>query len=644
MIKCKNLTFEQRKEIFHASGTLTSIAKEFGVSRTVVTNIKTGKYDTLSQYEVYTLPEIVVPDTIKWDIDTHEWINTLLSDGHTHENIANALGVTPKHIKKKEQIYNNYLKLSTYAIINIIEMITSDGNATKQSVKVKLGLDVNQNVLDMIKVNLGTLKGKYTKTEADERRLEKFNILEGDKINLDNLIDAFFECQSIEPTEETKNQFKRTYQSLSDSKILIGDRQTGLSSVLAFKICYDAINAVFVDKNAFKLTLITLCTSKSYSLRLVDELFNFLYINPTHRSIELKQRRYKERGVKIKDNVYVDNFNFMDVEGLLKDVYSDTNLFMVGTGIGNYGMNELIDIIKSTDFEFSLVCNDDDIFKSNIKGSSSTEQYNASFPVSEYIDNLDSSTVSEYVDDLRENKLNDQYTYTYTDTYVMINYIDDGKIIIKQCSSGSSVFGKVHGLLSEGKVHEAFRSIDVVDSIVELSTDLTVDKDLGKLFFKGNEIKQTKLVKWVLSNLESESDKKYSLINFFSKLALNPSKESIDSLYDWVALNKIEITKTGDMIGYRSVTNDLMDKRTKTFDNSVGSTVAMPRQEVDDNRGVGCGKGLHVGSYPYAKGFSSVNDKIVQVHLNPMNVVSVPKDCNCQKVRCCEFEVVSVVE
>jgi hypothetical protein len=68
----------------------------------------------------------------------------------------------------------------------------------------------------------------------------------------------------------------------------------------------------------------------------------------------------------------------------------------------------------------------------------------------------------------------------------------------------------------------------------------------------------------------------------------------------------------------------------------------MNRARVDDNRAVGCSDGLHAGALNYVASYGSVEsgDRIVIVKINPKDVVSVPSDCNCEKLRTCEYLVV----
>jgi hypothetical protein len=67
----------------------------------------------------------------------------------------------------------------------------------------------------------------------------------------------------------------------------------------------------------------------------------------------------------------------------------------------------------------------------------------------------------------------------------------------------------------------------------------------------------------------------------------------------------------------------------------------MPRNFVCDDAGIGCSDGFHAGSLDYAEGFGRGGNLMV-VEINPADVVSVPNDSDCQKLRTCKYKVVSL--
>lgn len=131
------------------------------------------------------------------------------------------------------------------------------------------------------------------------------------------------------------------------------------------------------------------------------------------------------------------------------------------------------------------------------------------------------------------------------------------------------------------------------------------------------------------------------LINFWRKLKNNPSFNSRLMLYKFLDHNGHPITQEGKFVAYRAVRNDFLDKHTGTIDNSVGKEVRIDRSQVDDNPNNTCSHGLHVATFSYAQGFASGDDKLLEVHVDPADVVCVPVDYNGTKMRVSAFTVVA---
>lgn len=127
------------------------------------------------------------------------------------------------------------------------------------------------------------------------------------------------------------------------------------------------------------------------------------------------------------------------------------------------------------------------------------------------------------------------------------------------------------------------------------------------------------------------------LLKFWDNLKKNPSFNSRKMMFAFLEHNGHPLTQDGCFIAYRGVTEDFRDKHTKKFDNSPGSICEMPRQDVNDNPNETCSHGLHVACFDYAKGFG---EKLVEVKVNPADVVCVPVDYNGTKMRVCKFQVI----
>lgn len=126
---------------------------------------------------------------------------------------------------------------------------------------------------------------------------------------------------------------------------------------------------------------------------------------------------------------------------------------------------------------------------------------------------------------------------------------------------------------------------------------------------------------------------------FLDNLMSNPSMTSRKELYLFLEAANLPITEDGCFLAYKAVRHDFRDKHSGTFVNSPGTTLTMPRHDVDDNRNETCSYGFHAAAYEYAKNFMCNGDKLVAVKINPADVVSVPSDYNNQKLRCCTYKV-----
>ena len=186
---------------------------------------------------------------------------------------------------------------------------------------------------------------------------------------------------------------------------------------------------------------------------------------------------------------------------------------------------------------------------------------------------------------------------------------------------------------------ELLEMIDIEKAVATFSDGLVEIKN-GQVTYEG-EVVHGSISKRILEFM-SKGLPFQPLIIFLKNLMENPSMQSQKELYDFLEHEHLPITEDGHFLAYKAVRSDYKDKYRGVFDNSVGQICEMTRSKVDDDRGRGCSNGLHAGALNYVAGYGSVesNDKIVIVKINPKDVVSVPSDCNFEKLRTCRYEVV----
>lgn len=135
------------------------------------------------------------------------------------------------------------------------------------------------------------------------------------------------------------------------------------------------------------------------------------------------------------------------------------------------------------------------------------------------------------------------------------------------------------------------------------------------------------------------------LVAFAKKLSNNPSFRSVNQLFGFLEYNNHPITEDGNFIAYKKVTRCLdgvlRDSHSKTFVNNPGSVCEMPRNEVNEDPNQTCSFGLHAANYDYASGFCG--DVMLEVEIDPADVVAIPTDYNNSKMRVCRYLVRGII-
>ena len=78
--------------------------------------------------------------------------------------------------------------------------------------------------------------------------------------------------------------------------------------------------------------------------------------------------------------------------------------------------------------------------------------------------------------------------------------------------------------------------------------------------------------------------------------------------------------------------------------NVVGTSVFMPRSLVTNDPATGCAPGLHVATFSYARTWAENGSLLISVKVNPRDVVSVPTECDAQKIRTSRYTILEAVE
>src|ERR1700748_3323569 len=132
------------------------------------------------------------------------------------------------------------------------------------------------------------------------------------------------------------------------------------------------------------------------------------------------------------------------------------------------------------------------------------------------------------------------------------------------------------------------------------------------------------------------------LLNFWKKLNNNPSFHVKNSLFEFLDRNEYPITEDGDIIAYKGIKEDWTDCYTGKILNTVGKTVSMPRNEVNDNPNQKCSFGFHCANWEFSWGYGN-KGHMIMISVNPENIVSMPNAYEFTKMRICEYTVIKEV-
>lgn len=196
---------------------------------------------------------------------------------------------------------------------------------------------------------------------------------------------------------------------------------------------------------------------------------------------------------------------------------------------------------------------------------------------------------------------------------------------------------------NESDVNKFIATIDPLLNIRQHTSGLFEVTEDGQVFIAGEKLPASignRLFDFADNGM---LDQAKVLVKFWDNCKANPDPRARTDLYAFLEHNGIPLTDDGCFIAYRYVKRngdgDLVDYRTGTMINNVGCIVSMPRENCDANPTVTCSTGLHVAAFGYAVSSGNV---IVNVKVNPKNVVAIPTDYNGQKMRVCEFEVIAI--
>jgi hypothetical protein len=228
-----------------------------------------------------------------------------------------------------------------------------------------------------------------------------------------------------------------------------------------------------------------------------------------------------------------------------------------------------------------------------------------------------------------------------------ITVLMNGESLTLRASESQEAFDRALDALKTSNWDVLYSVMRPVKSFANKVPGVTVTSD--KVLWNGDELHNavaSRILDFALAGLDHTP-----LCNFLAKLMSNPSKRAVEELYRFLEHKNLPITDNGNFLAYKGIGNDWYSLRGGTAKliqgkdrdgkiyNGVGEVIEMARNAVDDNKDRTCSYGLHAGTEEYAKDYAG-GGKLVIVEINPADVVSIPSDCNGQKLRTCKYKVV----
>lgn len=246
--------------------------------------------------------------------------------------------------------------------------------------------------------------------------------------------------------------------------------------------------------------------------------------------------------------------------------------------------------------------------------------------------------------------MSEKLAYNLSEDSITIYY--DGKP--HTIRKDNANFDSLRSAIFEARYEDIPSLLDIKSAVEDfVEGDVEIRDEV--VYYKGKHRLHGVVVDKLLEMLRSGMKDSTPITNYIGRLMDNPSSNSVDELYTFLGYRSLPITPDGKVLGYKGVQNDFWSNtgnadtivlQGETNDrhqiyNGVGETIEIQRRSVDDNKDNHCSHGLHIGSYDYANGWSGNDGRLLLVEFDPQDAVSVPTDCDFQKLRVCKYKVIA---
>ena len=247
----------------------------------------------------------------------------------------------------------------------------------------------------------------------------------------------------------------------------------------------------------------------------------------------------------------------------------------------------------------------------------------------------------------------------------MLTHIKDAKnhwtvVIENQSYQFDHTHCEYEGLVECVKVGDQDAFLDLLNTgtVIEDWSEGDFEFRDGFLYYEDEQVASQPTDR-ILQLIKNGWDHK-PMLSYLDRLYQNVSTRAVMESYNWCSHKGLPITPDGYLVGYKGVAvysggnttdkmgrplqdGDLVDRYTgNSFRNNVADECNMNRRRVSDDCTQGCAAGLHVGTYEYACDWAGNEGKVVLVKFDPADIVSVPTDCEHQKMRVSGYTVIGI--
>ena len=197
-------------------------------------------------------------------------------------------------------------------------------------------------------------------------------------------------------------------------------------------------------------------------------------------------------------------------------------------------------------------------------------------------------------------------------------------------------YAPIPDLVNQSKAMQARVTMECISDRVK------IDAAAGVILYDGYEIHNT-LVNHIFRSLADGFDINPTVL-LLEHMLENPSKQTIERMFDWFEAGNMPITEDGYFIAFKRVRNDWTSFYDSKTMHEIGKETSFPRYLCDDNNHNTCSAGLHFCSQGYLPSYCGGEGRVLVLKIHPKDVVAIPFEYGTHKGRACNYLVLAELQ